>query len=89
MSPSIQVTLHFELFLADAMRLVPVEFRPARAPAGKTHRRNSFPFAPSSASVETLQPIQLPDRAAGRNRLDLRDGPMISNDNGSVSMLVA
>jgi len=46
----------------------------ADEPISETNRRNPFPLAPPSTTMQPSQPGAIPDRVRHRNCLDLPDG---------------
>src|SRR3990167_6661112 len=53
------------------MSLIPVQFRKTNPPTPQPHTGDPFKLSPSSLPVHFLQPIQVANRGADRNRLDV------------------
>src|ERR1700720_120383 len=63
----------FDLFLADAMRFVPMEFRSNDRTIVKPNDRGPFHLPPRCSSVIAVQPAESPDASSDRDRFDVAD----------------
>jgi hypothetical protein len=73
----IQITFPFDFLPAYPVGLIPVYFGSAYSSIGKTNRRDSFEFAPTTSTVLLSESPDLSDGTTDSDDLDFRD---VGND---------
>jgi hypothetical protein len=73
----VEKPLSLDLFLANAMGLVPVQLHTSDATVLETNHSDSLQLAPSTPAILTLESANLAGRAAGRDRLHVDE---VTND---------
>ena len=85
---SVEVTLAFDFFPANAVRFIPVQLSQAGVPGMETNLGDSLHFPPPTLSVQSAQPREVPDSLARRDELDLgevaKDGEVSQSQGPSV-----
>jgi hypothetical protein len=69
----VDVPLALELFFADAVCFIPVQFREPESAVSQPDSGDAFHLPPPALAIQAAQPWQLPYAAAGGDRLDVGD----------------